>query len=328
MASEAQQQIFDESIRHQLNLIRLEQGEARAVAAEVDRTDEELAGMIALFLADLESGVLTQTTARKLNTLERRITKLRGDAFDTAEKSYSADMEELVDHQVEWIDGLTRETTDRKPNPASPSKLAAIVPLGLFDGGTIAEYFEAMKISDIKRIMQQVQAGISNELSTREILNAVIGSRKFKFNDGVLQTTRNAILRTVRTTLQGVAVMTSGVFVGSNKQIYDREIYVAILDHRTSIQCSALAGTIWPVGEGPHPPIHPNCRSERYPVLKGEDPVAPTFDEWFPRQSRETKLDILGPSRLKLWQQGMPIKDMVTANNKVLTLTELRRLEN
>lgn len=31
-------------------------------------------------------------------------------------------------------------------------------------------------------------------------------------------------------------------------------------------ECAPLGGTVWPAGQGPQPPLHPNCRCWRIPI--------------------------------------------------------------
>ena len=43
---------------------------------------------------------------------------------------------------------------------------------------------------------------------------------------------------------------------------------MATLDSRTSLRCASLDGQVFPIGTGPRPPQHPNCRSTITPVTK------------------------------------------------------------
>src|SRR3546814_15905752 len=57
------------------------------------------------------------------------------------------------------------------------------------------------------------------------------------------------------------------LFRSANADLVKRYRWVSTLDDRTSEICQSLDGTEWPVGEGPLPPILPNCRSRIVPVL-------------------------------------------------------------
>ena len=41
------------------------------------------------------------------------------------------------------------------------------------------------------------------------------------------------------------------------------DVWIAISDKRTCARCAALHGTLYRRGEGPVPPLHPNCRCDR-----------------------------------------------------------------
>jgi hypothetical protein len=56
----------------------------------------------------------------------------------------------------------------------------------------------------------------------------------------------------------------------ANQDLFSEEQFVATLDARTTPVCRSLDGKRYPVGKGPIPPLHFNCRSLRVPVLDGD----------------------------------------------------------
>lgn len=78
-----------------------------------------------------------------------------------------------------------------------------------------------------------------------------------------------------------------------------------------------------------------NCRSSAIPIILGADgkEVATSksphtfasYNDWLKAQNVGTQNDILGPSRADLWRSGkMTLSDAVDADNRVLTLAQLR----
>ena len=87
-----------------------------------------------------------------------------------------------------------------------------------------------------------------------------------------------AALDASRRQMQGL-ILTSVNFINNsvrrelhelNEEYFKEELFVATLDGRTSAICRKNDGKIFPVGEGPIPPLHFRCRSLRVAVLDGE----------------------------------------------------------
>lgn len=56
----------------------------------------------------------------------------------------------------------------------------------------------------------------------------------------------------------------------ANKNVIQEVEWVSVLDSNTTPYCRSQAGKKWPVGQGPRPPAHYNCRSITKPVIKDE----------------------------------------------------------
>jgi len=68
----------------------------------------------------------------------------------------------------------------------------------------------------------------------------------------------------VRAQAQTVIVNATGVD-SSNRTLVPTlwSRWATAYDERVCPVCSPFAGRIWPLGEGPQPPLHPGCRCER-----------------------------------------------------------------
>jgi len=117
-----------------------------------------------------------------------------------------------------------------------------------------------------------------------------------------------------------------------NKKFYSKYQWIAALCSRTCPVCANLDNQLFDLlpnmeGEGTRVPDTPhlNCRCFTVPVLEGDEEAATSqinYKDWFDRQDYQTKLDILGASRYKAYNDGMEIKQFVS-NDRVLTLNEL-----
>ena len=74
-------------------------------------------------------------------------------------------------------------------------------------------------------------------------------------------------------------------------------LFVAVMDSRTSEQCRALNGRVFPIDQAPEPPLHRNCRSQLAAVataaVGATGPRATSLD-WLAEQPVETQNRILG----------------------------------
>ena len=111
--------------------------------------------------------------------------------------------------------------------------------------------------------------------------------------------------------------------------------------------CGSLDGKVFNVGEGPRPPAHASCRCTSYPITKtwrqmgidadelpagtrasmnGQVPQSTDYPTWLGRQSAAFQDDVLGPTKAKLFREGLPIERFVDAQLKPLTVASLQKL--
>ena len=147
----------------------------------------------------------------------------------------------------------------------------------------------------------------------------------------------------------------------ANQDVTKRYRYVATLDSRTSAICRALDGQEFDYDKGPTPPQHFNCRSTTVPIIDyeglGFDPPPPsalrrpnsafkgprpvrgenvpdneTYGQWLNQQSKATKQDVLGKSKVPYFNRLVnkygptdAIRKFVSADGSELTLEQLKR---
>lgn len=64
-------------------------------------------------------------------------------------------------------------------------------------------------------------------------------------------------------------VQTGAALVGGYEPVHREVIstvwtrWTTVGDERVCPICGPFAGRVWPIGEGPSPPLHPNCRCSR-----------------------------------------------------------------
>jgi len=152
---------------------------------------------------------------------------------------------------------------------------------------------------------------------------------------GLMNGIENAISRDVTDIVNHANSIVTSDIRKLNRGFYEGYQWVAALDSVTCMICANLDNKIFGLlpgmqGDGiqsvaPEQPIHRNCRCIMVPVLIGDSASAhanPNYEDWFDRQSPATQLDILGPSRFKLYQNGMKVTAFAN-DGRISTLDDL-----
>lgn len=148
-----------------------------------------------------------------------------------------------------------------------------------------------------------------------------------------------------RTVTNHVAVQARNATMKENDDVIEGYEWVATLDSRTSLICSARDGVIYrDFDKDPKPPAHFNCRSTITMVvnpeydlgrdIKGTRPSKGssgtkqvsanlTYDGWLRRQSKAFQDQVLGPSRASMFRDGMKLDRFIDGRGNTLTLAQL-----
>lgn len=139
-------------------------------------------------------------------------------------------------------------------------------------GALLINYVNTAIASNMMKVSQAVMAGWVNKLSVKELEIQVLGSKTTgEGNPNVPGGTkssevtkiRNATKAVVASVVQhvgqvAVSSVTSAVWAGYQ--------WLSVMDQRTSGICRYLNNRLFRYGEGPLPPVHPNCRSHTMPA--------------------------------------------------------------
>jgi len=176
----------------------------------------------------------------------------------------------------------------------------------------------------IQAITSAVNQGYIEGKTISQIVRDVRGTRVQNFNDGVIGKINRNDRAMVRTAIQNAAMQARERVWISNRDLVIGVEWVSTLDSRTTPQCRSLDGEIFPINEGPRPPIHYGCRSTTAPVLssrfdwlqKGAKRPAvgadgtkqvratTTYYSWLKSQPASFQDEVIGPTRGKLLRNG------------------------
>lgn len=159
--------------------------------------------------------------------------------------------------------------------------------------GSYMEYFLGDHITRISHgVLDLIRKAYVDALSPYQAILSIVGTPTRNYRDGFLNRVWNWNKAVVNTNIQHVtSVVSRELFKG----MFDRYIWISVIDEVTSKICRSRDGNIYVYGYGPIPPAHPNCRSTTSPLLGGEIPPAmPGFADWLAEQADELIEDTSG----------------------------------
>lgn len=258
------EQYLDESIRHQIDILRFGSGVARKVNALLDATTADMKRQVERRLGKT-TGV-TGASLRRLQELERAIYQVRSPAWNDVTETWERSAIDVALEEPIFLHGTLTSILPVELDLVAPSDAAleAMVTHRPFNGRTLKEWADSARRADLNRIQQQIRIGMVQGESAQRIANRVFGER------GAMQITRNQAEAVTRTVINGTSNAAQQLFLQENSDLFDIEQLVATLDARTTPVCRAEDGKQYPFGKGPMPPLHVACRSIRVAVIDGE----------------------------------------------------------
>lgn len=329
--------IADALTRHQLLIQRLASGQVKKSLPILRRMAREIRA--ALLNHDLTSFQTARLTALQLEI--NAITKAAGVAL---EQQTLPAMQDFAAYEAQFTQKMLAGAVTVElagVNSAALSRAIESAPMKLISGKktistTMLGIFDTFAAGTSREVMTAVQAGITRGSVTKEIAAEVFG---------LVNTRTKAQAETVVRTAANMAgsVARSEVY-RANADVLKGEEYSAVLDGSTTITCASLDGNIYPVGVGPLPPLHYNCRSVRVPVvddafkalregstrasMTGPVSSQTTYNSWLGRQSKEFQVEVLGAERAELFRSGkLTLSKFTDDAGRVYTLDELKARE-
>ena len=203
------------------------------------------------------------------------------------------------------------------------------------------EWWRGWTDDQVQVTQRAVRQGVLEGKTNDQIVRNIWGKISADFAGGRIETERRNLRTLVQTATSHASSVARGAVLEANDDVVDGEEYLATLDNRTTAICRALDGTISPVGKGPRPPQHFNCRSTVVPWFEDETdegefrpaigssgvervPAGTTYQEWLGRQTHAFQDDTLGKAKGKLFRDGgLTLDRFVAPDGSELTLAQL-----
>ena len=264
-AESVNEELFDAMIRHQIGLLRVSGRVRDKILRILDATEADLTSQIRRILSRGRSPA-------RLQTLQRTIAAIRGEAWTEAAKVWRDEILAIAKAEPEFVARAMQAVAPVQLDMILPAvdTLTAIVTSRPFEGRVLGDWARSIRATDIRRIQDQVNIGITQGESTAAISRRIVGTVRQRGRNGVTEITRRNAAAITRTAVNHVSNQAKRELFNANRDILEEELYVATLDSRTTPVCRSLDGTTHPVGEGPIPPLHFSCRSLRVALFNGE----------------------------------------------------------
>jgi len=253
--------LADAYLRHQLGLFRLSSGIRRRAIELLNQSEQDLKERIAIALSDLGDAPPSQQLLR-LTALEQALRASRAASVEEAVNIITTDMRQLAVLEAGFTVSAVQEAALVQLDMVVPNAnvLRALVETSPVEGRVMSGWASKVAGDDLDAIMAQIRIGITQGDTLQQLTQRVVGVRG---RGGVTRRARNALATLARTASTHFATQARRLTYEENRDVIIAEVYTATFDSRTTKICFDEDGNEYPVGEGPHPPLHPNCRSIR-----------------------------------------------------------------
>jgi SPP1 gp7 family putative phage head morphogenesis protein len=336
--------------RHQVYLERLKAG----LIGEFDPTMRAIDKAVIRALTEARVQSLSELNTRQLNKLVDNVTAIEDKLLGQYAKKLSDSLKGVVEYEAQFAEkalGRAMASAD-ETSPAKNGELWAEVQSQPVQAtGQLLEAFTAKWLEkDVVKVEAVIRNAHAQGWNIQQTVTAIRGTKKAQYADGVLAGTQRDIEALVRTSVQHVSNVAREMTWDENQDIVIGVRFIATLDSRTTEQCAALDQMVFPLDEGPRPPLHINCRSTTIPemaetvkLLQGGDraargaeggetvPANQSYYSWLKTQPSSFQDTAIGPTRGKLLRDGGLSADEFARLNlnrrfEPLTLKEMKAL--
>lgn len=328
--------LIESLTRHQIFLQRFGGGQINELMPVLDQMSRDIR------LRLLEAG--TDFQVYRLQTLLNEIDGIIQEAGGSLGRQLEMNLTDFARYESDFMARLLREVADVDIAVPAPNQLASAVTQSvarLVQGDRIVQMsvpqlVEQFTSAKRQQVLQAVRAGF---IEGQPIQTMV--SRVTDITDKAAKRQAGAMIRTAVNHMGSQARQKT---YAANEDVLEGLERVGTLDGRTSLQCIAGDGQIYPVNTTNIPPYHFGCRTvlvprvkDQFTLFKGtgkraskDGPVSAkvTYGGFLKRQSKEFQNEVLGTERAKLFRSGkVSVGAFVDESGRTLTLDELRRRE-
>jgi hypothetical protein len=343
----------DSLILHQVKLQHYSNGVASRIIKLISEVDKDLQNAIINALENLPP---ESFKVSRLNKLLESIREINNTAFSDAFETLDNELKEFSTSEAAYYQNTYDKATPIQISIASinPEQIYTAAMAQPFQGKLLKEWFNDLEASKAIRIRDAIRMGYVESKPIAEIVRGIVGTKKNKYTDGILDISRRNAEGITRTALGHMASFTRDRFFDANSDVIKAIQWQSTLDNRTSNPCRLRDNKLYtldkkPIGHslpwgGGAGNFHFNCRSFSIGITKswrelgfdideapettrqsmnGQVPSDLSYGDWLRKQSAETQNEVLGKTRAKLFRDGASIESFANNKGKILTLKEL-----
>ena len=325
-----------------------------------DLTQEEYATILVLLEAahaEALGHISTLWQDKDIGEIATRVNMTYGEAINKIKSAMDKSLPRLANTEVAQIRTMLEDIIPGVTIQGAMIEWQKIAERPAAAGSTLAQLVDTLGVNNITDVVETTKRAIEQgktldalvvELRGRAVRRAKWVGGKYvagKYTGGIMTVDTRQAEALARTAVMHVSNTARDVFWQANEDIIKGYMRVETLDERTCIVCGLEDGRIYGVNEPkPFLPQHLNCRGILCPLFKsfrelgidadelpattrasmnGQVPKYTTWKDMLKSASLKEQAEILGPTRAKLYQQGMPVESFVK-DGKLLTLKELK----
>lgn len=344
------EKLADAEIAHAVSMQRFSNGVVRRMMALLNRVDSDLYANLMEAIEQMPPGSFT---VQRLDQLLQSVKSLNAKAYEALGNELDEELQAYVAYEADYQHKLFVNTIPEPVqvvvpvNAVNPQQVYAAAMARPFQGKLLSEFTKDLEADRMTRVRDAIRTGFVEGETVDQMIRRIRGSRTAGYADGLLEIDRRNAEAIVRTSVNHLSNFTRQAFYAENDDLVDEWQFLATLDGRTTITCASLSGKTFPIGKGPMPPRHINCRSTSTPVIKSWEELGLTkeqigkgtqasmdgyvaedvsYSDWLRNKPAEFQDEVLGPTRGKLFRDGkVDIDKFTNDKGKVYTLDELKQ---
>jgi len=339
--------LLDIATRHQVYLERLKSSQVKNFDASLRKLEKAILQVV----NSLKVDTLNELTKAKLKEVLVQLRGAQTQVMLDAVDKLMPELEKIAGYEAEFEAKSFGEVGVEVAITYVPAKKAFAAAMGQplsATGQMLDSFVKDWSASEVEAVNNLVAKGYADGWTNQQLVQAVRGTKKMKYADGLVAKIGRDADAVVRTAIQHVASSARMQTWAANSDIVKGYRWVSTLDGKTTQVCRSLDGKVFELGKGPRPPIHIRCRSTTVAELDDKfdflDAGATrsskdgyvdgdlTYYEWLKTQPEAFQDSVLGPARGKLLRDGgLTAKEFARLNLgrnfEPLTLEKMQELE-
>lgn len=234
--------LFDLSVRHQVNLDAYEAGVVRRIIALLNRVQPDIVAQLQTIESDW--------SLARLDALLEAVAEIIGTGYSALERELVAEVQDFADYEAEYQEGSLSRTIPVDVDIVSPSReqIRAAAMARPFQGRLLREWAKGIDATARQRVRDAVRIGFVEGEPASKIVQRVRGTRARKYEDGILQINRRDAEAVIRTAVAHTAAVARAEVFEANDDIIKAVRWVSTLDGRTSAVCVPAETEVMPAG--------------------------------------------------------------------------------